>query len=65
MNAEIPDLELKCSRCEGEGGDDDPEYGWVKCSVCDRAGYVATPFGRRILSLVRHNLFHVRNAEDG
>jgi DnaJ-class molecular chaperone len=49
-----PLLEQPCSNCFGKGY----ELGYmgrVRCCVCDGSGYEPTEFGKRVLSLMRHN----------
>ena len=55
---DLPSLETICGHCEGAGGDWNRDgYGdeWQRCYWCDGAGHVPTPFGERVLALMRHN----------
>jgi hypothetical protein len=58
MPDELPVLETLCGECEGQGGDwSEGGYGgdWRRCWHCNGAGHVPTPFGQRVLALMRHN----------
>jgi DnaJ-class molecular chaperone len=49
------ELEIICSECDGNGGE--TELGkWFPCDKCAGAGYIPTPAGQKVLSLMRHNL---------
>ncbi len=50
----LPELEVKCSACNGLGGEEERRR-WNRCVVCDGAGYIATEFGDKVLLLMRHN----------
>lgn len=57
-DTDLPPLESPCERCEGAGGFwSDGGYGdeWRRCHQCHGAGHVPTPFGERVLALMRHN----------
>lgn len=47
-------LEESCHACLGEGCLRGRE-GFVHCCVCNRAGYIPTEFGEKVLALMRHN----------
>jgi DnaJ-class molecular chaperone len=50
------ELETVCEVCEGDGGWRREDYGrWHRCWVCEGAGYTTTPFGEKVLALMRHN----------
>jgi len=52
------ELETKCDACKGEGTAGEswrPEL----CESCNGAGFVPTPFGRKLLALVAHNIRRV------
>jgi DnaJ-class molecular chaperone len=52
-------LECPCETCEGKGGwFSSGGYGkdWTYCGACAGAGHIATPLGRKILELIRHNM---------
>ena len=51
---DLPELELLCPRCAGEGGE--TELGkWHDCIECGGAGYIPTRAGSQLLALMRHN----------
>lgn len=52
--AGLPVLETKCPDRRGVGGDEEAGQ-WFWCPECRGAGYIPTPFGERILALMRHN----------
>ncbi len=53
-------FERRCEDCDGTGlfrlDDSTPEE---KCELCDGTGFAATPLGREVLELVRHNLRNI------
>jgi DnaJ-class molecular chaperone len=49
---DLPVLEVVCERCEGRGHS--LRGRWDRCVPCDGAGYIPTPLGARILSLIAH-----------
>ena len=51
----LPVLETVCPECNGDGGCEGYEAGWITCYKCGGAGHVPTPFGERVLELVFHN----------
>jgi DnaJ-class molecular chaperone len=50
----LPELEIRCAKCDGTGtysaGGGDPDA----CDLCDGTGYETTPFGEKVMRLVRH-----------
>jgi len=44
---ELPELEKKCSKCNGSGA-----IGNRRCTLCDGSGYETTEFGEKVLALV-------------
>jgi len=59
------ELERLCNECQGDGGEH-TESGWETCWICNGAGFVATPMGEKILTLVRHNFRPMlEQAQDG
>jgi DnaJ-class molecular chaperone len=62
----LPALETKCDHCDGEGGSHDSyEARWINCSSCKGAGYIVTPLGAQILSLMQHNFGHILQSFHG
>lgn len=61
---EIPNLETQCTACGGASqyycSEDDC---FKACEKCNGSGFVPTDFGKRVLSLVRHNAKVSFNAE--
>jgi hypothetical protein len=51
-----PQLETRCSRCDGRGRLDSRSGADRRCGACDGAGHVPTEWGEQILALLRHNL---------
>lgn len=51
----LPELETLCECCRGRGTRRDAGED-VRCALCNGAGYEPTPFGERVLALLRHNL---------
>ena len=51
----LPDLEVPCQHCEGEGmiydGEEDHH---IDCYKCNGSGLVPTATGKQVLALVRH-----------
>jgi hypothetical protein len=55
---QLPALETPCPACETRGGDMGGPYGreeWFRCWECGGAGFLPTPFGQRVLDLMRHH----------
>jgi hypothetical protein len=59
----LPELEVKCEACDCRGGYED-QYGWIDCSVCKGAAFIATPDGQKILDLIRHNFHRLEQSVD-
>jgi hypothetical protein len=60
--AQLPELEMLCRLCGGEG----VEYAegrQLDCGLCHGAGYEPTAFGRKVLALMSHNFRSMYNAE--
>lgn len=55
MSAELVELEQACPECKGKLGE---LYGgeWRNCAECAGNGLVPTAAGKRVLSLIRHNI---------
>jgi DnaJ-class molecular chaperone len=52
----LPELESKCSACEGEGGKiENGKYTSI-CKRCDGEGVVVTERGRKLLSFLNRRL---------
>jgi DnaJ-class molecular chaperone len=47
-------LEVPCDSCDGNGRRR-KEGEWVRCSMCNGAGYIPTETGEKVLALMRHN----------
>lgn len=59
MNDKLPDLEIRCEKCNGTGGERWINGKLTYCSYCKGAGYVPTEDGKKILAIIGHNLrFH-------
>jgi DnaJ-class molecular chaperone len=55
--ADLPELEVRCERCEGRGEEDEVgTFRTYDCPECGGAGFVPTEFGQKVLAIVRHNL---------
>ena len=55
----LGDLEVSCPFCRGVSQRDSARFseGTARCRKCGGAGYVPTEVGKRILSLMKHNLW--------
>lgn len=50
---QLPELEVACESCKGTGGSREKEYDpFEHCITCVGTGYVPTPAGKAILSLI-------------
>ena len=47
-------LELPCDACDGDGVVD-TYHGERRCAKCGGGGFMPTPFGEKIVELIRHN----------
>jgi len=48
--AQLPELETRCRKCEGRG-----RWGFEgRCGLCGGSGYELTLFGKKVLALMRH-----------
>jgi hypothetical protein len=52
----LPELETTCSACHGKRGYSDIEAddGWAECLSCNGTGFIPTPLGTQILTLLSH-----------
>lgn len=53
LKGTIPPLEMKCVECDGDGRSRSSDG---ECFFCNGSGYIPTPLGRSIITLVQHNL---------
>lgn len=52
----LPELEVKCDRCNGDGGESMRDGSVVYCTKCNGAKYIPTECGIEILALLMHNI---------
>lgn len=51
----LPELEVRCERCGGEGGVSYSGGRVDTCYRCHGAGHIPTDFGERVLALMQHH----------